>query len=97
MFRRLPEAAPTIAIIVDGKPVPARRGESVAAALIAAGVSQFRATPAAAAPRGPFCMMGVCFDCLVVADGVGNRQACMVPVREGMAIETQRHARKLGQ
>jgi sarcosine oxidase subunit alpha len=40
--------------------------------------------------------MGVCFDCLVVIDGVGNRQSCLVPVREGMAVETQRGKRELG-
>jgi len=40
--------------------------------------------------------MGVCFDCLVVIDGVGNRQACLVPVQDGMAIESQRGKRELG-
>jgi predicted molibdopterin-dependent oxidoreductase YjgC len=95
MFRRLPEAAPTLMIRVDGKDVPARAGESVAAAMLAAGLLRFRDTPASAAARGPFCMMGVCFDCLVAIDGVGNCQACMVPVRDGMAVETQTGARKL--
>ena len=41
------------------------------------------------APRGPFCMMGVCFECLVVIDGTGNRQACMVPLQAGMAVALQ--------
>jgi sarcosine oxidase subunit alpha len=41
-------------------------------------------------------MMGVCFDCLVVIDGVGNRQACLVAVRDGMAVESQRGKRELG-
>ena len=95
MFRRLPEAAPTLTIRVDGKEVPARAGESVAAAMLAAGLVRFRDTPASGAARGPLCMMGVCFDCLVIIDGVGNRQACLVPVREGMAVETQAGARKL--
>ena len=48
-----------------------------------------RTTPVTGAPRAPYCMMGVCFDCLVTIDGVGNRQGCLVPVREGMRIETQ--------
>ena len=98
MFRRLPDIAPTltVTVTVDGKPLPARVGESVAAALLAAGILQLRSTPASGAARGPYCMMGVCFDCLVAIDGVGNRQACLVPVRGGMAIETQSGARKLG-
>ena len=48
------------------------------------------------APRAPYCMMGVCFDCLVVVDGVGNRQGCLVPLREGMAVETQHGRREVG-
>ena len=47
------------------------------------------------APRAPYCMMGVCFDCLMTIDGVASRQACLVPVREGMRIERQRGARTL--
>jgi NADH dehydrogenase/NADH:ubiquinone oxidoreductase subunit G len=101
MFRRLPDAAATLTITVDGKPIGARRGESVAAALLAAGIVRFRdapawgAVPASSAARGPYCMMGACFECLVTIDGAGNRQACMVPIREGMAVETQSGARKL--
>ena len=53
----------------------------------------FRTTGVSGASRGPYCMMGVCFDCLMVIDGVGSRQACLVQVREGMRIETQRGRR----
>jgi predicted molibdopterin-dependent oxidoreductase YjgC len=95
MFRRLPETAPTLTIRVDGKEVPARAGESVAAAMLAAGLLRFRDAPASGAARGPFCMMGVCFDCLVAIDGIGSRQACMVTVRAGMRVETQPGARRL--
>ena len=95
MFRRRPEAAPTLAIRVDGVAVPARVGESVAAAMLAAGLLRFRDAPAGGAPRGPYCMMGACFDCLVTIDGVGNRQACLETVREGMAVETQSGPRAL--
>jgi len=77
-----------VTIEVDGVPVAARRGESVAAALLASGLAIARETPVSGAPRTPYCMMGVCFDCLVTIDGVGNRQACLVPVREGMEITT---------
>jgi predicted molibdopterin-dependent oxidoreductase YjgC len=93
MFRRLPDAVPEACAAVnfsfDGRPVAARPGDSVAAALLAAGVGVFRATAVSGAARGPYCLMGVCFDCLVAIDGVGNRQACMVAVREGMAVRTQ--------
>ena len=62
----------------------ARTGDTVAAALLAAGIDHCRTTPVSGAPRAPYCLMGVCFDCLVTIDGVGSRQACLVPVREGM-------------
>jgi hypothetical protein len=82
-----------LTILFEGTPVPARQGESVAAALLAAGILAFRTTAVSGAPRGPFCMMGACFDCLAVVDGVGGVQTCLVPVREGMRVERQRGAR----
>jgi len=90
MFARLPEAAATatISVIIDGKSVCARAGDSVAATLLAAGFDRCRTSPVSGAPRGPYCLMGVCFECLVSVDGVGNRQGCLVLVREGMRIET---------
>jgi hypothetical protein len=97
MFRRLPEADGTIvAIFIDGAPFEARAGDSVAAAVLAAGVAPYRRTAASGAPRAPYCMMGVCFDCLVRVDDVGNRQGCLVEVAEGMRVETQAGARDLG-
>ena len=90
MFRRLPDpAAATVTVTVDGAPVAARAGDSVAAALLAAGVVVCRTTPVSEAPRAPYCLMGVCFDCLVAIDGLGSRQACLVRVRDGMRIATQ--------
>ncbi|MBL8700658.1 MAG: (2Fe-2S)-binding protein [Alphaproteobacteria bacterium] len=98
MFQRLPEAAAgeSVTISVDGAAIRAQTGDSVAAALLAAGRAQCRTTPVTGAPRAPYCMMGVCFECLVTIDGVGNRQACLVGVREGMTIETQAGAREFG-
>ena len=87
---------PGIAIFIDGRPFAARDTDTVAAAMLAAGVEHCRTTPVSGAPRAPYCMMGVCFDCLVTIDGVGNRQACLVRVREGMRIEMQRGRRELG-
>jgi predicted molibdopterin-dependent oxidoreductase YjgC len=97
MFRRLPEdARAAVRITLNGRAIDAREGDSVAAALLAAGIESCRTTPISGAPRAPYCMMGVCFDCLVSIDGVGNRQACMVRVKDGMAVATQRGKRELG-
>jgi predicted molibdopterin-dependent oxidoreductase YjgC len=94
MFRRLPDLDPAgapaaVTLSVDGRPVAARAGDSVAAALLAAGIVVCRTTPVSDAPRAPYCLMGVCFDCLVAIDGKGSRQACRVRVRDGMRIDTQ--------
>ena len=98
MFRRLPEAAQDLVrFTIDGRAAEARRGDSVAVALLAAGIDACRTTPSSGAARGPYCLMGVCFECLVVIDGVGNRQGCLVAVADGMRVETQRGARILGE
>lgn len=96
MFKRLDDAGETISLKVDGQPIRACAGDTVAAAMLAAGVDRFRTTLVADSPRAPYCLMGVCFDCLVTIDGVGSRQACLVPVREGMAVETQLGKREAG-
>ena len=98
MFRRLPEAAgETIAFTIDGRRAQAFAGDTVAAAMLAAGAAHCRTTPVSGASRAPYCMMGVCFDCLVTIDGVGNRQACLIPLRAGMLIETQDGARAIAE
>ena len=96
MFKRLGEVGAAVAITVDGKPIRARVGDTVAVALLAAGIDHCRTTPVAGAPRAPYCLMGVCFECLVTIDGVGSRQGCLVPVRDGMAVETQVGRREAG-
>lgn len=73
-------------IIVNGRTIAAREGDSVAAALLAAGELHFRISPTATEPRGPYCLMGVCFECLATIDGRANRQACMTAVRPGMTV-----------
>lgn len=105
MFKRLDAAVaggstntpPALSILWEGQPLACRSGDSVAAALLAAGVADCRDTPVRGVPRGPFCMMGVCFDCLVTIDGQPNRQACMTPVRECMVVLRQRGAREVGE
>ena len=98
MFKRLRPDAPggEVTVFIDGKAFPARADDSVAAAMLAANADHCRTTPVSGAPRAPYCMMGVCFDCLVAIDGVGNRQACLIRVSEGMRVEIQRGKRALG-
>jgi predicted molibdopterin-dependent oxidoreductase YjgC len=79
------EDASRVQVTFDGVDFDLPEGANLAAALLAAGVDHFRRTPVSGAPRGPFCMMGACFDCLVEIDGV-VRQACMIEVAEGMEV-----------
>jgi len=91
MYARLPDVQrDAVAVTIDGEPFEARAGDTVAAALLASGRLATRTTPVSGAPRGPFCMMGVCFDCLITIDDVPNQQGCLVAVAPGMRIRTQR-------
>jgi D-hydroxyproline dehydrogenase subunit gamma len=74
---------------VDDREVLAYAGESLAAALLAGGTRGLRHT-LRGAPRGYFCGMGVCHDCLVTVDGIPNVRACMTPVRDGLQVRLQR-------
>ena len=78
-----------LSFLFDGQQIAAFEGETVAAALLAAGHRVLRTTAVTGTPRGIFCGMGVCFDCLVVIDGVPSRRACVTFVTEGMRVETQ--------
>ena len=96
MLVRPSAAATTLTIWFDGRAIPAREGDSVAVALLAAGVTITRTTPVSGTLRGPYCMMGACFECLATVDGRPNVQTCMTPARDGMRVETQIGARPLG-
>ena len=76
----------TVTITFAGRTLQARDGQSVAAALTAAGVRSWRTTRRGARPRGLFCGIGVCFDCLLTIDGRPAQRACLVPVRDGMIV-----------
>lgn len=78
------EAVP---LTVNGKAITAYRGESVLAALMAAGYKVIRKSPVRGDLRGGLCGMGVCFECLVTINGVPNRRSCMVEVETNMEIE----------
>lgn len=70
----------------DGDVVVACEGETIAAALLASGRRIIRRTPRSGAPRGLFCSMGVCFDCVVTINGGSGVRACVVPVTEGLIV-----------
>lgn len=94
-FSRLPTRTPEwITVEVEGQPVQVRHGDSAAAAVLAAGLLPSRHTPVSHSPRAPYCMMGVCFECLLQIDGCDNVQGCMTPVRPGMRIRRQQGARR---
>jgi predicted molibdopterin-dependent oxidoreductase YjgC len=99
MFERRPDGddAARVPITIDGAPFDARAGDTVAAALLAAGVDAFRTTALSGAPRGPYCLMGTCFECLVEIDGVPNRQACLTYVAAGMRIALGRGRQRVAE
>jgi len=76
----------------EGTTIQAVEGDTVAAALLSAKRRSFRETSVSGTKRGAFCMMGVCFDCLVQIDGKANVQACMTQARSGMQVMRQRGA-----
>ncbi len=78
-----------ITFYFDGKPVQAIEGEMIAAALFNAGVKSFRFTPKRNEPRGIFCAIGRCTDCMMIVDEIPNTRTCITPVKEGMQVRTQ--------
>jgi D-hydroxyproline dehydrogenase subunit gamma len=80
---------PAISLIVDAQPVQAFLGETVATALLANGRRFLRASPCSRLPRGMFCAMGICQECVVEIDG-RLRTACTAQARDGMHVTTAR-------
>jgi len=90
MFQRqLEKPQNTVTIMFEGLPIAVPAGETVASALCIADVGSTRTTPVSGQPRSAYCLMGVCFECLMVIDGKHDQQACMVIVREGMSVRRQ--------
>ena len=87
------ERGERVTIVVDGSPLTAFRGETVAAALLASGRRSLRRTWRTGSPRGLFCAMGVCFDCVVTINERTNTRSCITYVEEGMQITTGGTAR----
>jgi aerobic-type carbon monoxide dehydrogenase small subunit (CoxS/CutS family) len=86
MFRRLDATGlRRLDFRLDGANVSGVEGQTVAAAILALGETVFHRAPESGAPRGPFCLMGVCFACVVEIDG-SRQQACLVELLDGMEI-----------
>jgi len=96
MFRKLHDpGADGVTITIDGEAVAAETGESLAAVMLRQPEAWTRTTPVSGSPRAPYCLMGVCFECLAEVDGVASVQTCLTPVRAGMRVVRQQGRRVL--
>lgn len=86
MFRPIAPAAPLVTLSLDGDAIALPQGEMLAAALLTAGVAHFGASILRGEPRGPLCLMGSCFQCVVEIDDQLQVRACRVAVAAGMRI-----------
>ena len=80
------------AIQLDGEAIPAEEGQTIAAALIASGHRSWRRTRVGGEPRGVFCGIGACFDCLATVNGRSNLRACLTEAKPGDVVTTQEGA-----
>ena len=95
MLKRLQQSQDKVVTIwFEENPVQAQEGESVAAALLIAGVKYLRSAQVSAKPRMPYCWMGVCYECLLEIDGEQNQQSCLITVKDGMHVRRQSPAIK---
>jgi len=78
-----------VTITVDGRKIKAFEGEMIVSALVAAGINVFRYTSKKHEPRGVFCAIGQCTDCVMEVNGVANVRTCVTPVENNMQIKTQ--------
>jgi hypothetical protein len=77
-------------ITFDGRPIRVSAGQTVGAALVAAGIRSWRRTRVAGRPRGLFCGIGVCFDCLVTVNDRPGLRACLVEAQPGDDVRSDR-------
>lgn len=80
----------TVTITIDGKEYKAIEGEVIAAVMLANGLMIHRYTTKKEKPRGVYCGIGQCTDCVMTVNGVPNVRTCITPVEEGMVVETQK-------
>lgn len=90
MFHTLPDREQGLTLRIDGLAVTAQPGETVAAVMLRQPEPWTRVSPVGGGRRAPYCMMGVCFDCLAEVDGQASTQTCLTLVREGMQVRRQR-------
>lgn len=90
------ESKKKINIEVDGMVLEAIKGEPIAAALLANGIRVCRQTPKKNEPRGIFCAIGQCTDCMMTVNGMRNVRTCVTPAVEGMKIKTPKHPEQDG-
>jgi D-hydroxyproline dehydrogenase subunit gamma len=96
MFKKMRnDPARHITVWIGTMPVDAEDGEPVASVILRQDTVSTRTSVVSGAARAPYCMMGVCFDCLAVVDGIPSTQTCQLPARNGMRIERQVGARRL--
>jgi predicted molibdopterin-dependent oxidoreductase YjgC len=95
MFRKLHEPTQAVTVHIDGTPVSAEVGETVAAVLLRQAEPWARVAPVSGARRAPYCLMGACFDCLAEVEGLGAVQTCLMPVSEGMRVSRLTGRREL--
>lgn len=81
-----------VAFTFDGRPMEAQEGQSIAGALMAAGIRSWRTTRMEGKPRGLFCGIGICYDCLVTVNGEASRRACLTQVCDGDTVQHQEGA-----
>ncbi len=79
----------SITFYYNGQPMEAKEGDTIAAALIANGIRVFRETQKRHEPRGLFCAIGQCTDCVMVVNGKPNVRTCVTLVQENMQVEKQ--------
>jgi predicted molibdopterin-dependent oxidoreductase YjgC len=76
-----------VTLTVNGKKIPAYKGETLLASLIAAGYKTLKQSPLKDEPRGALCGMGVCYECIVTINGEPNIRSCMTEVEDNMKVE----------
>ncbi|MEO1536740.1 MAG: (2Fe-2S)-binding protein [Pseudomonadota bacterium] len=96
MFRQLRPPSERVTVFIDGVRCEADADESVAAVLARQPEFWSRKTAVSGEKRAPYCMMGVCFECLATVDGVASVQTCLTRAKDGMRVERQVGPRRAG-
>ena len=79
----------TITFTFNGNAIQCEEGQSIAAALINSNQRELRRTRFGDEPRSIFCGIGICFDCVVLINGVANQRSCLIEARDGMKVESE--------